>query len=202
MANVYNPNVAQITIVFERNGDGSRASNTLYFTSPDAGDTGEADALINAIETWIDTEWQPLAANSWKAVLIEYRHLISGSGIVLNKTIEYQGAVVSESAPNNVTIALSFRTGYAGRSRRGRNYFVGAAEIDIANNELSSTVAASYIEGYEAIKTITAGAGWTWVVYSRYENNEPRTTGLTTPVQTVILTDLIVDSMRSRLPNH
>jgi hypothetical protein len=106
--------------------------------------------------------------------------------------------------PSNVTFCLSFRTGYAGRSFRGRNYLIGLTTSMLTNNNFKSTDETSLRGYYDRLIYPSAdlGENWTWVVASRFHDKAPREVGMTTPVESVLATDLIVDNMRKRLPSH
>jgi len=112
------------------------------------------------------------------------------------------GGLSSPAMPSNVTFATSFRTGYAGRSKRGRAYWVGLAESQVAG-DFVSTLAAEAIRGaWEEFGSILAGGfdGFTHVVTSYYENGEPRVTAAYNEVTSYVNVDTRVDTQRRRLP--
>jgi hypothetical protein len=113
------------------------------------------------------------------------------------------GTNTSDPLPNHVALCVSFRTNGRGRSARGRNYVSGFGEDAASGNTFSGTIANPIAQGYAAlINSATYTLDWEWVVYSRYENGDPRTEALIAPVDNVVLTDLVVDSQRRRLPGR
>lgn len=112
------------------------------------------------------------------------------------------GAIVA-SDPNNVTLAVSFRSGVTGRSFRGRNYVPGLPGSAISNNRVSATLANNIAGAYEILMgTDAVATGFTWGVISRRTNNAPRVAGIVTPITQVVIVDTVVDSQRRRLPGR
>lgn len=110
------------------------------------------------------------------------------------------GTVNTPALPANVTWCLKFLTGRAGRSYRGRTYWVGLGEGQVAGDFITQGVATA-INGY-------FGAPWQevqednecdHVVVSRYHNKAPRVIAEVTSVTLVTYTDLRVDTQRRRL---
>lgn len=115
----------------------------------------------------------------------------------------WPGQISTEQAPNNVAPCISFRTGFRGRSFRGRNYIVGVPNAVIDVNLLDAGWMASMVSEYNSLIDHTAGftnPAWDWVVVSRFTGGGPRTTGIFTFVETCLFTNNVVDSQRRRLP--
>lgn len=199
MANVYNPDVVSVTLRAKASFSSRPVTTTLYFRSTEAGDSAEQTNLLDALELWIDVEWQPIVANTWTMQNMQLRHLSGPFGAVIDRSVSYLGAIAEASLDTGRALTVSFRTGFAGRSRRGRAYHYGLVEADIGGNLYDNAPAESIREAYEAIIGIVTPINWTWVVYSRYEDGLPREEGLATPITNVILTDTKVDSQRRRL---
>lgn len=202
MANVYNPMVVEAALIYENNVDASTAHNVFHFSMGAEPNSNDLEILGGLLENWIDVEWQPLASIVWKSVGVRIRQLKAIAPVTYDETWSYTGAITGAAPANNVTFAVSFRTGFGGRSYRGRAYHVGLAEADIADSYIDLTVRESIREGYEALIGIVAAEGWTWGIYSKFENKVARTTGLFTPITSVITVDNVLDSMRTRLPGH
>lgn len=106
--------------------------------------------------------------------------------------------------PNNVTLAVSFRTPGRGRSSRGRWYVVGLTETSLSST-LGQTVNVTYAAGVlDAFVALDAALpiGWTHVVCSFYTEGAPRSAGVAIPITNYLLTDLTIDSQRRRLPGR
>lgn len=112
--------------------------------------------------------------------------------------------------PNNVTLAVKWGTGLAGRSFRGRTYHIGLVitQVDTNDNVVASELNA-IVGAYDALRTALDNAtlGVEMVVVSRYSGVDanhkpiPRVTGITTPISGVSA-DPVTDSQRRRLPGR
>jgi len=202
MVNVYNPQVVEASIRYENNVDASPAHNVFHFLTAEPMSAGVLTDLADALESWIDVEWQPIASLVWKSTGCNIRQLKADAPLTLDRSWAYTGAITGAAPSNNVTLAVSFRTGFGGRSYRGRAYHVGLAESDIADSYIDTTVKESIREGYEALIALTDDKSWIWGVYSKWLNKVVREVGVLTPITSVIIVDNVLDSMRTRLPAH
>lgn len=106
------------------------------------------------------------------------------------------------SMPNNVALALAFKTALRGRSFRGRIFLPGLTEGNVVDN----TVQPAFITAWYTFFGILASTlidliAWQ-VVVSRVEGGDPRPAGVVTQVNNWIVTNTVVDSMRRRLPGR
>lgn len=100
------------------------------------------------------------------------------------------------TAPANVTLALSWRTGLAGRKHRGRNYIPGVVENDLTSDDrinspfatLLSSIAAQYLAA------IPGGGPYEPIIYHILND--------TFDAVTSFVIDSILDSQRRRLPGR
>ena len=106
------------------------------------------------------------------------------------------------AAPNSAALAVSFRTAARGRTARGRNYVFGMPQAYLVSNSFSAPFVNGVQSAYNTLIGVAADNGYTWVVASRYENNAPRTSGLTRPVTAAVVVDEVLDSQRRRLPKR
>lgn len=111
------------------------------------------------------------------------------------------GAVnASPGMPANVALAVSLRTNKIGRAYRGRIYVSGCTEADVVGNHFDETWADDVKEAVkDVVGAIATASGWDCVVLSRQLNKVKRNEGVGTPITSVTLTDLVVDSQRRRL---
>jgi len=198
------PDTAQIRI--EGRVDGQQTINDLYFhhtTGPIA--ASDLNALTLAIAIWNGNSYAPLLNEAWTGVQVTGRDLTSQVGFTSVSGITgQQGGVTGEAAPNNCSMAVSFRTAFSGRSNRGRNYVPVLTNSEVTENTIDTTFQLDVVNAYKEL--IFGGgalpAGWIWVVVSRFTGGLPRTTGVFNEVFNVLVTDSIVDSMRTRLPGR
>lgn len=181
-----------------------RIENSLYFLHNDVIELADLQALLTYMDSW----WYSGLRQYQKAELtlseIFGRDLTEEGATSYSNTTHSGTAGASSSGqilPNNVSLCISFRTGFPGRSYRGRNYTCAMQTGYITGQSATSTYRNNIIAVYNNLKA-TAGqvpAGWTWVVVSRYHNSVPRSAGVCTTINSVLAVDDYLDSQRRRL---
>lgn len=204
------PNTAAVEIRMIQ--DGQQVENTLYFRLGSALTPTNLTQLCQDLEGWWASLYSAQEATSVELVEITATDLTSETGPVgsFNPSETQLGALTSPALPNNVTIAVSFRTALRGRSFRGRNYFVGLTESQVTENTLSDPSAAAILGVYQALRPVvgTFTDDWIWVVVSRFSGVDgdgvpiPRETGIATPITNAVIVDKTIDSSRRRLPGR
>lgn len=180
---------------------GEDAVNVLHFRHTGGAITApQVENLFDALDTWFSTYWADLASNTWQTDFYSAVDLTVEGGAVYSRVSTATGGSTAQALPAHDTVAVSLRSGFSGRSRRGRIYHVGLAEDMTENSTLTNAASATFITTYTALLAAAAGEGWELVIASFISNGAPRTTALITPVTNVILTDVIVDSMDKRKP--
>jgi len=192
--------------------DDQHIENTLYFERADAVTSENLTSLNNAVLAWWIDNMSTLQPTALQLSEIVCTDLTSDSGpqVTLAPPVAQFGSVDSPVLPNNVSLAISFRTGLRGRSFRGRNYIPALWEGGVIGNTVGTTIVDAFATAYTELITDTgvADAGYTWAVVSRFSGVDgdgkpiPRETGLSTPVASVVIVDATVDSMRRRLPGR
>lgn len=185
--------------------DGQRCENTLYFTAVDGPFT--PSLLANLAETIKDTwaaELQPLKSSTCTMVeVFAFDLSTEGSfGYTAVPTTPISGEAGAAPLPNNVSLAVSFRSAFRGRSGRGRNYWYGLVEDQFAGNNATGAIQTAILAGYDTLFAAALGEGYVHVVASRFHDNLPRAVGVTFPVNAVVITDSVLDSQRRRLPGR
>jgi len=196
------PNTALARIV--GTVDGQLTINTLYFEISGGGISAvNIQDLAVAVDGWAATQLAPLLSEDWVYVrteTVDLTALNSFQGVAANGT---PGGQEGEAVPNNVAACVSFNTGVAGRSFRGRNYVPGTPNSVVVLNTIDGAFRANVLVAYaQLIGAGTFLAGWQWVVASRFTANAPRVSGVTTPVLSTAFRSPYVKSMRSRLVGH
>lgn len=182
---------------------GEQVQNTLYAYREAGWDAATAEELAGEMIVWVGDSLYPLLSSNIFLTEVAVRDLTTASGIIFNATptTPVTGGLGGPALPGNVAVVASFRTGFAGRSYRGRNYVAGWVEADVTGNAISPTVADALAAAYEVLMSPTGPMGVTeslWVVASRYANNAPRAEGIATLIRSVLV-DQFVDSQRRRL---
>jgi hypothetical protein len=181
-----------------------KIENVLYFRRTAGVGQVHVDACADGLAEWWNDhlrQWQ----YQWLTMREVYaRDLTTQDSYQAWNTTYYGYAgtrTSGEGMPGNVAKAVSFRTGHLGRSARGRNYTCALSSIDVAGNMIENAYAAGILAAYEQL--LTPGtyypSGAYWCTCSRWEGGEQRLYGFTLPITDVILVNMHVDSMRSRL---
>jgi len=186
------------------------AVNTVYFKRAAEWSAATLQGLADAIQSWHNTSVRPLQGFDTTLQTLHLRDLTTENGIVHDETpgIIVPGGVQEDSAANNVTMAVSFRTGLAGRSFRGRNFIVGLPKSHVVDNRVSAGNRGAWLVAYAELLTLGGAFGANWVVVSRYSGKDsqgkplPRAAGIATTITSVIFVDDVVDSQRRRLPKR
>ncbi len=108
----------------------------------------------------------------------------------------------SPSLPNNVTIATRFTTAFAGRSFRGRAYWIGLVEADVVANTVTAEMVGVINALWETLRILEPAAGeatYQLAVVSYISAGAPRAVPVATPVASVS-TNNVVDTQRRRMP--
>jgi len=192
------PNVAQHTINYTWLGQQvQNVFHVLYPSAPGSGMISDANDIIAA---WWNTEIEPNVSNQVEArsIIGTSQHVANGPQHTTAFAPGSVGQLTSPSMPSGTTVAVSWRTGFSGRSFRGRTYHVGLVEGQIVGNEIDGATHSLLVGNYVQLVTDLAVVDTPLVVASRYTNNAPRVTGIATVILSVIL-DTFIDSQRRRL---
>lgn len=180
---------------------GQPAMNVFYFQGSTNWTLVTLEALADAVEAeWLSNirglQHAGVTLNSIVCTDVEVE-----DGLQFENNVGTAGNREGAALPNNVTIAISFRTGFSGRSRRGRLYHMGLVEADVTDNSIGVLVGAALLSNYGNFFSEIASTTTTQHVIVSYCNNgDWRTDALITPVASYVLTDTTVDTQRKRLP--
>lgn len=191
--------------------DSQQCENTTYWTRGAPWDVSTLTALNNAMLAWWSDFYAPLVGAPVGLTEIACTSLESATApqVTLPPAVAANGEIAEETLPNNVSITVSFRTALRGRAHRGRNYIVGLTQPQVNGNTLAAGVSTSIVDAYLALLDVAADLSAHWVVASRFSGIDPtthkpipRVTGITTPINAVVIVDQTVDSQRRRLPGR
>jgi hypothetical protein len=152
---------------------------------------------LNDLAAYVATEVQ------LQRVLATDISVQNGQSVESSSGLPLGGVLSSPALPNNVTVAVKWGTGLAGRSFRGRSYHVGLTEDGVTANQLNLARKNQLNGAYDALRTAldNVALGVEFCVLSKYANNAPRTAGICTPISGVAI-DTTIDSQRRRLPGR
>lgn len=173
--------------------------NTFYYnyvTPPDEEQLGDLLDDLNAV---IVADWMELMPANVAVTSLYARDLASEVAVqALLGLVGQTGSASGAALPTFNTLAISRRSGFAGRSARGRIFWVGFTESQVSDNTVDSGVVASIVTALENFDAAANLAGFTPVIVSRYTGGALRAHGVTFDIQTWFATDTKVDTRRSR----
>lgn len=181
--------------------NGQLVENTIFLHVGDAWTPELLASAASIVRDWWFASIMPALPTAYVFREVFVKDLTTAAGLEASDAIGFgiQGTDSRAVLPGNATLAVSFRTGLAGRSFRGRNFVPGMTVGDVEGNTVTTGFAGEMSSGYAGLLTALVDSDFTWVVVSRVTEGAIRATGLTTPVIAVAITDLLVDSMRRRL---
>lgn len=202
MAFIPVPETAEVTMVYT-GPNSNRMVNVYHYVRPTLGwDADSLGDLGEALLSWENTVAKAQRSNQITCIGVECRDLsVQDSFVVSVAAIPpIVGTVPSPVLPANVTFAVSFRTPFAGRSFRGRSYWIGLAEGDVTGDFIATARSQGILAAVtDLMDTVPTALNAQLAVVSRFNNGVARSTGIATPVTSIILVDLRVDTQRRRL---
>lgn len=181
---------------------GNARVNTLYIEQDSAWSNVTMGLLSASIITWWKNEPRALMSNTVTLTTCRVRSLESQFGLVIEESVTAGnvGAITTPALPGNVTCTVKFLTGFAGRRRRGRNFWVGLCEPQVGEDVVDPDIVAGMIAAYEQLNgSLVGGTNPRHVVASR-AGIDPEVGGEGMTVEVIsYASDGVVDSQRRRL---
>lgn len=176
--------------------DGQPCENTFHYgydgTPPD---TAVLQALN--IEVWqtIGVKMQRQMASNCRFVEVHCRDLTTqvANQATYPLPAGTNGTLSGDPLPNQNAIQLTTRTGRTGRSSHGAKRFGGLTDSVVSANTIAAQLITYLIDLALSVAAHRIGTYFTAGIASRL-------LGFSTPIQSVALTDTIVDSQDSRKP--
>lgn len=181
---------------------GIPVENVINFDTGDGpippGDLAAIGAL--AAQSWFDN-MLPELSDQYEMKEVHVRDLTSATaGIFTDTTIAgSNGANTGVALPGNIAFCVSLRTGFAGRSSRGRVYFPGLVEGDVTGNFLAGARALNLVIAVGQLRADMAASFWSMCIVSRVTAGVPRVSALVTNVITELAVTNRVSTQRRRL---
>jgi len=182
---------------------GQQCVNTLYFRKLEAWDGDTLLALANDVLSWATASLMPLLHTSVSLTSVHAVDLTEAGGAEADAVpgTAVTGGTGGYELPNNVAFCVSFRTGFSGRSMRGRSYIGGLAVPQFTDAQhVSATFADNVTTAFGTLIGLLAATTAKLVVVSRYVDTVLRVVALVTEITTII-TNTKVDSQRRRTAN-
>lgn len=196
-------NVAQFRMQFTY--DGENCENVYHVLNPSGWDADQLDIMAGGFVSWWDTTLSAFAPGTLVLQRVIGRDLTTESSAAIEYTtgLPMSGENASPQLPNNVTLAVKWTTGLAGRSFRGRTYHLGMPENSTVGNTVSGGPMADLLAAYFALTGVPSATigGCLLVVVSLVHAGVPRTEGVATEIIGRSI-DPTIDSQRRRLPGR
>ena len=184
--------------------DGQTCENVHYFEMGGPFSPVQFGAFGDTLVAW----WKTWFVNMYPATVTLQEIVLTdmtfqaAPGAIFTAGLPVVCTRAGAQLPNNVALCFTKRTTLRGRSYRGRTYFGPLTETDVTAHIANASIIDGMITRMEDLRVMDVGADtWQMVIVSTRANNDWRTEGLTTPVNS-ISTDGIVDSQRRRLPGR
>lgn len=208
MPRVFQPVPKVVEITVQGSMDGQLIENKYYAKGNLAITGAMCAALAHVVDAWVHTTFLPLLSSEYVYTRTVARDLtVEASFESIDATNGGQpGGISGDFLPNNVSLAIHRDTGLSGKKAKSRVYWpvITDAQRDGANKVTSGT-ASAFIAGLDTLKTdITSDTSntWTYGYVQRILDHVKLSEGNFVEVLAHTVTDLILDSMRDRLPGH
>lgn len=192
------PDTASIELIYEING--GKAENVFHVKKDTPFTAIDLVAAAGIFNTWWNAYLKPQQSNDVTLSKIVCKALDTDSSPAIEFTsgLPDTGAINDVAAPGNVTLAVKWSSGLAGRSYRGRTFHIGLCVTQLMRDHVGTTLQEALHDAYVALLDAVSGGDLTLVVVSRFHNNARRTTAVTTPI-TGVSVESTLDSQRRRL---
>jgi hypothetical protein len=173
--------VYRLTVECNHLGNGEEYINVHHFRQ--ASGIVQAEEGADLCEAWVQLVqplFIPLLSNSIGAVSLEVRKVGDPSYIFGQTVTGGTGTSTGDMLPPFVAPLISWRTGLAGRSRRGRTYMPPTAESHQAGGVIAASYLGAWADWADQMIQLAAGAThgeWDLVVRSETLNNSFNVTG-------------------------
>lgn len=191
----------QIKVELNWRWNGVSAVNVLWFWKP-SGNITDIE-MENLLDNGVRLFWSTYRARAATQCILETMTATqwdAPEGQTVTVTDGRAGVLSTGTVSSNVAVVASFRTGRAGRSRRGRIYVPGAGEEEVIGNAPTDNLRNAIIVGLLQMGTYALSQGIAHIVSSAFADGAPRATRLASIISQ-ILVDARVDTQRRRLPN-
>jgi hypothetical protein len=159
-----------------QNLHGQVIQNGFYFTNRDlfndADTAAQLSLLISHFTLFILPQIKQIQSQECVYRALVANQVVPNDGPIVESVIETsQGDLADESLPSYCAAVLTLRSGFGGKSNRGRSYYSGIVETDTSGSRLSANLLTLVQNlGNQLISTFNDAAGinpFVYVIYSR-----------------------------------
>lgn len=197
-------NVAQVSLFYQLGGENMQ---NVYYVKSDVPWTQSAlTDMLTTFTNWETTTASLLRSEQVSCVRGKAVDLTSLSSPMVDSIFvsPLVGQVAFPAMPGNVTYSIKADIGERGRGRAGRKFWIGLAEPMCAENGCIDSFSDDIADALSTLITdlVTANPDWTLGILHTVVSGAPITPALFSPIINWVVTDLILDSLRTRLPGH
>lgn len=202
MAFIPVPDTAEVVMSYT-GPNGNIMKNVFHVREAGLGtwDTAALTNVISIFQNWENTVGKAGRSNQITCTGILARDLSVVDSFVVDTSVNIVGTIANPALPANVTFCIKALTGLAGRSFRGRHYWIGLAETNVAGDYVTTGVGDARLAALNVLRDSINNAlpEMSLVVVSKFHNGAPRAVGVATDILTYAITDYRVDTQRRRL---
>jgi len=172
------------------------------FHAPTLSDIEDINAIL---VTQLGSLWAPNLPTDVSINSVFYRSLQTENSIQLEVPFVpgIAGTHIGIPGPNQNTYCVSLRTGSAGRSARGRLYWLGLSEAQYAVNEIEAVSGPAIVGAVESLRASIQASGRGMSIVSYFNAGVPRPGGpVYFLVTNVLATRSTLSSQRRRMPGY
>lgn len=188
-------------MVYSNNG--VVAENVFHVRKGSPYSAADLVALRNLFNTWHQTSWSTYHTAYATLFRIRSKALDTASSPLDDYylPIPRPGTNSVSGVPGNVTFCIKLSTGLAGRSYRGRLYWIGMGinQFGASLNQINPATATALVTSLNNFVATLAAAGHTLGVASYRADKAWRAVGVFTPALNWVAVNYDLDSMRRRL---
>jgi hypothetical protein len=203
MAFVPAPNIVEVQ--FRQSYAGERTMNRIHVDVLTTPTTTIINGVLSELADWWTGNVQANISNTLALREVYGKSLETQPGpeATFSAGLPASGALFDDPMPNNVSLAVSLRSGSTGRSARGRWFWQGFTTNQITGSVVDSGIGSTIDAAMTALRSAIVDLGYRWVIVSYTEDNAPRPGGpVYFQVNDILLVDNVVDSQRRRLPGR
>jgi len=193
------PDCALVEVI--GNQSGQPCEFTFAVQHSGAYDLANMVALAGAVDGWYNDNLLSSLPSSVTYEGVTVRGLSSEVDLRYDLSEPLPGLdTVNDPFPAQVALCVTKRTGFTGRSARGRMYFWGInSQFRLDDRHIDDAGMSGYGDTLDPLVTAVAGAGWAVGVLSYQTAGAPRVTALFTLLDHFQIRDNRLDTQRRRL---
>jgi len=197
------PNCAIVEVVGTL--DDQVVENTFYGRFASAYAQSDIDALATAVDGWVNDFWRAALGANYIYTNTKVRGLTSAIDMAAeDSTSSGPGGISTGSPiPNNVTLSVKRRSALTGRGARGRVFVPGWRSTMLSTDNVANAAVAGVMEdALNEMRGAMAAVDWEEVIVHRVAAGTPLVPAVAFTVIEYVVVNLVMDSMRRRLPGR